>query len=111
MLELPQINEALCNGCGLCLTVCDCGSLVLVGQVVKIIHAGDCGYCTNCELVCPTGAISTGNMEKKRREAEARVSYLKTNGFPNANIYPNGFKTQVIWVLLEPYYEYGLVQA
>lgn len=57
MLELPQIDEALCNGCGLCLTVCDCGSLVLVGQVIKIVHAGDCGYCTNCELVCPTGAI------------------------------------------------------
>jgi MinD superfamily P-loop ATPase len=57
MFELPQIDEALCNGCGLCLTVCDCGGLVLVGHVIKIVHSAECSYCANCELVCPTGAI------------------------------------------------------
>lgn len=61
-----------------------------------------------CELVCPTGAISTGGSLKKRNEAKARVSYLKANGYPNANVYPNGYQTQVIWILLESCEAYGL---
>ncbi|MBM4444397.1 MAG: 4Fe-4S dicluster domain-containing protein [Chloroflexi bacterium] len=57
MLVKPILDEALCNGCGLCVDVCRCGALVLVKKIIKIIEAEDCGYCTQCELVCPTGAI------------------------------------------------------
>ena len=27
-------------------------------NVVKVVKVDDCGWCTMCELVCPTGAIS-----------------------------------------------------
>jgi epoxyqueuosine reductase QueG len=30
---------------------------VLVGDVVTIVETEECGYCTECEAVCPTGAI------------------------------------------------------
>ncbi len=58
MSELPVIDIRKCNGCGLCLTVCRCGGLVLVGNVVKIVADVKCDWCTECEAICPFGAIS-----------------------------------------------------
>lgn len=61
-----------------------------------------------CELVCPTGAIKTGEFVKMRRKANRRVRYLQANGYPAANKYPNGLVTHVIWVLLEDPSYYAL---
>jgi len=62
MAEMPVIDQEKCNGCGLCLSVCTCKSLVLVGNVVTVIKKKECHQCTRwctlCEAVCPTGAIS-----------------------------------------------------
>ncbi len=55
---MPIIDTDKCNGCGLCVTVCRCGALVLEGNVITIIEVVDCGWCTQCELVCETGAIT-----------------------------------------------------
>lgn len=57
MFNMPIIDAELCNGCGLCLTVCECGALVITGTIVEIHETEFCGYCTDCEAVCPTGAI------------------------------------------------------
>lgn len=57
MSDMPIIDTELCNGCGLCLTVCECGALVITGSIVTIHETEYCGYCTECEAVCPTGAI------------------------------------------------------
>ena len=64
-----------------------------------------------CELVCPTGAIKTGGNDKMRRKARRRVRDLQANGYPNANVYPAGYETQVIWVLLDEPSVYGIVDA
>ena len=53
----PLIDLEKCNGCGLCVDVCRCGALVLVDNVVTIVETGECYWCTDCEAVCPTGAI------------------------------------------------------
>ena len=57
MSEMPVIDQGKCNGCGLCVSVCRCKALVLVDDVITIIETEECGYCTECEVVCPTGAI------------------------------------------------------
>ncbi|MFC2065536.1 DUF362 domain-containing protein [Chloroflexota bacterium] len=57
MAEMPTIDQSKCNGCGLCLSVCACGGLLLVDNVITIISV-DCDWCTECEAICPTGAIS-----------------------------------------------------
>ncbi len=57
MRQMPLIDLAKCNGCGLCISVCTCGALVLVHNVITIIEVEECVWCTQCEAVCPTGAI------------------------------------------------------
>jgi formate dehydrogenase iron-sulfur subunit len=64
-----------------------------------------------CEVTCAPGAIKSGPADKMKRKANKRVTYLKANGYPNANVYPAGLLTHVIWVLLEPPYVYGIVSA
>ena len=59
MTEGPVINQEKCTGCGLCVSICTYGALVLVNNVVTIIETEvECDWCTVCEAVCPTGAIS-----------------------------------------------------
>jgi MinD superfamily P-loop ATPase len=58
MKDMPIIDEAKCDHCGLCVSICTCGALVMEDNVVKIVRVDDCGWCTMCELVCPNGAIS-----------------------------------------------------
>ena len=58
MAEMPVIDLEKCDGCGLCISVCYCKALVMVGNVVTVIETAECGWCTQCEAICPTGALS-----------------------------------------------------
>lgn len=59
MVEMPILDLDRCVGCGLCVSVCKCGALVLVNNVIVIIiETEECGWCTYCEAVCPNNAIS-----------------------------------------------------
>jgi uncharacterized Fe-S center protein len=55
---MPQIVIEKCNGCGLCITVCKCNALIQKGNSITVVEVDNCGWCTQCEAVCPTGAIS-----------------------------------------------------
>ena len=54
---MPVFDIEKCNGCGLCVTVCRCGALVMKGDKVAILITEECHWCAQCELVCPVGAI------------------------------------------------------
>jgi ferredoxin len=54
---LPQIDEALCTGCGDCVAVCPTDALALAGDMAILVDPAACNYCGECERICPTGAI------------------------------------------------------
>jgi NAD-dependent dihydropyrimidine dehydrogenase PreA subunit len=58
----PIINTEKCTGCGLCVGVCTCGRLTIVGGVAVFSAQERCGachrWCCQCEIVCPEGAIT-----------------------------------------------------
>ncbi len=58
MIEMPVIDPEKCNGCGLCVDVCACDAIIITNGVRTIIETELCGWCLQCEVVCPTGAIS-----------------------------------------------------
>jgi hypothetical protein len=64
-----------------------------------------------CEVICAPGTIKSGAADTMIKKARRRVKYLKANGYPKANVYPAGYLTHVIWVLLEPPQTYGFMSA
>ncbi len=58
MVEMPEVDQKKCNGCGLCVSVCACHALILVNNLVTVVETEECGWCTECEAVCPNGAIA-----------------------------------------------------
>jgi MinD superfamily P-loop ATPase len=58
MEEIPLIDRDKCQGCGLCVSVCACGALMIEDSVVRAVEVEECQWCTLCELVCPNNAIS-----------------------------------------------------
>lgn len=62
MENMPQIDVQKCDGCGLCVGVCQCQIIVIVENKATIKPKEKCegchNWCTECEFVCPVGAIS-----------------------------------------------------
>jgi nitroreductase/NAD-dependent dihydropyrimidine dehydrogenase PreA subunit len=51
-----KIDRALCNGCGLCITVCPTGTISLI-EGKAAVSGGESISCGHCEAVCPQEAI------------------------------------------------------
>lgn len=56
-LNLPVLYPDNCNGCALCIDVCQTGLLYLRNEKIAIQNSGTCNWCAYCETVCPTNAI------------------------------------------------------
>jgi ferredoxin len=54
----PVIYPEKCNGCGMCIDVCGQDILYLDEQKIQVRVNMECDWCTNCEAVCPAGAIA-----------------------------------------------------
>ncbi len=58
MIDVPVIDPERCNGCGLCVEVCQNDVLLLIGEIVTVNAIDNCDWCTNCEIVCAEGALT-----------------------------------------------------
>jgi len=55
--NIISIDDALCNGCGLCVSACHEGALQLVNGKAKLVSESHCDGLGACLPECPTGAI------------------------------------------------------
>jgi heterodisulfide reductase subunit A len=56
-----RVNEELCSGCGICVSVCAYGAPGLVekdGKTLSRVNEALCKGCGNCAAACPSGAMS-----------------------------------------------------
>jgi NAD-dependent dihydropyrimidine dehydrogenase PreA subunit len=55
----PIIYYNLCTNCGLCVIGCPEDALQMTSKGPVLHEPTKCTYCTDCENLCPTGAIRT----------------------------------------------------
>ncbi len=56
--QMVRIDEALCNGCGLCVVPCAEGAIEIADGKAKVLQEELCDGAGFCLSVCPTGALS-----------------------------------------------------
>lgn len=92
--KIIRIDEALCNGCGLCAEACHEGAIGIVNGKAKLLRDDYCDGLGDCLPVCPTDAISfeereatpydeTAVQANKQREAENNILPC---GCPGTNV-------------------------
>jgi nitroreductase/Pyruvate/2-oxoacid:ferredoxin oxidoreductase delta subunit len=83
-----KIDEALCNGCGLCLQVCPCQTISLQDGKARVTgnQSLNCGHCL---AVCPSAAISVGKIDEEMScfaNFHADKSWLPYGDFDTASL-------------------------
>lgn len=61
--KIIKIDEAKCNGCGLCVSACHEGAIELVDGKARLTREDYCDGLGDCLPACPTGAITFEDRE------------------------------------------------
>jgi MinD superfamily P-loop ATPase len=69
--QIVHIDEALCTGCGACVSPCAEGAIVIVGGKAKVVREELCDGAGFCLGVCPTGAMTIETRETVTFDHEA----------------------------------------
>jgi len=72
-----KIDEALCNGCGVCISPCAESALELVDGKARVIKEELCDGAGFCLGVCPAGALSLEQREAADFSEEAVQEHRK----------------------------------
>lgn len=61
--QIVKIDEALCNGCGVCVAPCAEGAIQIIDGKARVIREELCDGAGFCLGVCPTGALTIEERE------------------------------------------------
>lgn len=78
--EMVKINEALCNGCGLCVPGCHEGALQIIDGKARLISDLMCDGLGACLGQCPQGAISIEKREAGAYDEASVVALMIPKG-------------------------------
>src|SRR5512143_334271 len=87
-----DIDRDLCNGCGLCVTVCPTGTISLI-EGKAAVSGGESIYCGHCEAVCPQAAIHVTAIDEE-------MSRYKTFTLEKQWLPPGKYNTSVLVQLM-----------
>jgi MinD superfamily P-loop ATPase len=69
--QVVRIDEALCNGCGVCVSPCAEGAIQIIDGTAKVVREELCDGAGFCLGVCPTGALTVEERETVEFDHEA----------------------------------------
>lgn len=69
--KIIHIDEAKCNGCGLCASACHEGAIDIIDGKAKLVREHFCDGLGDCLPACPTGAITFEEREAPRYDEQA----------------------------------------
>jgi len=75
--RIIEIDEELCNGCGLCAEACSEGAIRIVNGKAKLVAEKYCDGLGACIGECPEGAITIIEKDADEFDPEAVEAYLK----------------------------------
>jgi nitroreductase/NAD-dependent dihydropyrimidine dehydrogenase PreA subunit len=87
-----KIDRDLCNGCGLCVTVCPTGTISLL-EGKAVVSGGESIFCGHCEAACPQEAIHVTAIDEE-------MSRYKTFTTAKQWLPPGGYSTSVLVQLM-----------
>jgi len=97
--KIIEIDEALCDGCGQCVTGCDEGALQIIDGKAKVVSETFCDGLGACIGQCPTGALRIVEREASPFDEEAVQKHLAGQSQPPL---PCGCPSAQIQILGKP---------